>query len=1007
MLEKSDKTRIHNLFKSLNKGEEFEVMFNNYKRDNKLSVINYMKIIKFIKWRSDNYNLELLKEDSLDICYNFEKDCSYRISITGNDNINNILNLVHSKKNHVILSVIITQFLKNDYIKIIKKEKERKHVVDIDDYDIRFRKSKELSVDNKVINNLANLPLSQSDVITYRYKQRVSLILDKKDNLSLDLTIIKSGTNPNEIINSDKSYELEIDYSPTTKINTKILKTILTETENVKKVLEDSNSFLTVQKKNKILKKYSELICGSRNQNRLYSMQPISAEVQHITDKIPNKYSVTDKADGEKFSLIISNGLLYLLSCNMNVRLLDIKVDGIKDCILEGELIHISSQRKYLYMIFDCLYYNGVDIRSDVSLKNRLKKAYDICRKLGMNVYENKEYSGKFDLKLIRNFYQSEINNFYNNLNNSLLKLKDNDIFFHPKMFLFPSGGSDSEVFLFSDLIWTNCTENELINCPYKLDGIIYTGIEQKYTIDKREQKFPIYKYKPPSTNSVDLYITFEKNKETGEYLEIFDNSLPNKIENQNFRVLNFYVGEFINNKEVPVPFMREKDNNKGFFPLVRGEVRDIEGNLIQDETVIEVIYTNDPSIPHNYRWTILRTRWDKTESIRKDGRRYGNYKDVAIKTWKSMVEAITIEDVRNLANPDTYISQRNTLVSRIDTSIVISDRQQDVYYQKISNLCRELREFHNWIKSVLIYLYCSPAKYGKDSKVSKKSILDIGCGRGGDIMKWYHARVSNYVGIDIDYENLHSSLNGATSRYVNLKKKFPDFTKATFLQVDGSLPFTVKAQNNRFPNLTSVEKDKIKDVFKDGVKYDIISSQFAIHYLFGSQESVNNLIDNIKKFLRVDGYFMVTLFDPTLVEKLLDGKDKYSSNYTDDDGNRQKLFEIVKKYKKLEDKPGQALDVMMSWINDSYLQEYMVTPKLLKDTMKKAGCMLVESQNFKYLYNVNKPWFENVIQTEENKKNKQWYEKISKFFGELKGASKESKDYSFLNRYYVFKKIE
>ena len=61
----------------------------------------------------------------------------------------------------------------------------------------------------------------------------------------------------------------------------------------------------------------------------------------------------------------------------------------------------------------------------------------------------------------------------------------------------------------------------------------------------------------------------------------------------------------------------------------------------------------------------------------------------------------------------------------------------------------------------------------------------------------------------------------------------------------------------------------------------------------------------------------------------------------------------------------------------------------------------------FKYLYNVNKPWFENVIQTEENKKNKQWYEKISKFFGELKGASKESKDYSFLNRYYVFKKIE
>ena len=73
MLEKSDKTRINNLFKSMNKGEEFEVMFNNYKADNKLSVINFMKIIKFAKWRSDNYNLPLIKEDSLDICYNFEK----------------------------------------------------------------------------------------------------------------------------------------------------------------------------------------------------------------------------------------------------------------------------------------------------------------------------------------------------------------------------------------------------------------------------------------------------------------------------------------------------------------------------------------------------------------------------------------------------------------------------------------------------------------------------------------------------------------------------------------------------------------------------------------------------------------------------------------------------------------------------------------------------------------------------------------------------------------------
>ena len=41
---------------------------------------------------------------------------------------------------------------KNNYIKIISKEKERKHIYDLKKYNIRFRKSKEKDLDNKILN---------------------------------------------------------------------------------------------------------------------------------------------------------------------------------------------------------------------------------------------------------------------------------------------------------------------------------------------------------------------------------------------------------------------------------------------------------------------------------------------------------------------------------------------------------------------------------------------------------------------------------------------------------------------------------------------------------------------------------------------------------------------------------------------------------------------------------------------------------------------------------------
>ena len=100
MLLAKDQTKIKKLFNSLNKNDEFEVMFNNFRSDNKLSLNKFVNVLKYLKWRSDKDGIEIINENSLDIVYNedYKKDginTTYRVSIIGNDNINNFLKLVY------------------------------------------------------------------------------------------------------------------------------------------------------------------------------------------------------------------------------------------------------------------------------------------------------------------------------------------------------------------------------------------------------------------------------------------------------------------------------------------------------------------------------------------------------------------------------------------------------------------------------------------------------------------------------------------------------------------------------------------------------------------------------------------------------------------------------------------------------------------------------------------------------------------------------------------------
>ena len=72
----------------------------------------------------------------------------------------------------------------------------------------------------------------------------------------------------------------------------------------------------------------------------LEGRKPQSLEVQHVVDQFPNKYAVTDKADGERYFLIIYRNCVFLISDLLNVKNTGIILSDNKkynNTILDGE----------------------------------------------------------------------------------------------------------------------------------------------------------------------------------------------------------------------------------------------------------------------------------------------------------------------------------------------------------------------------------------------------------------------------------------------------------------------------------------------------------------------------------------------------------------------------------------------------------------------------------------------------------------------------------------------
>jgi hypothetical protein len=117
---------------------------------------------------------------------------------------------------------------------------------------------------------------------------------------------------------------------------------------------------------------------------------------------------------------------------------------------------------------------------------------------------------------------------------------------------------------------------------------------------------------------------------------------------------------------EEPVLFREEEGGSQAYLFLHDGEVRDQEGKILSDKTVVEFYYNDNAEVDPKFRWIPMRTRYDKTESVMKYRKNYGNYFTVANRVWRSIVNPILISDLADLGTAHLLVTASSCSSSRI-----------------------------------------------------------------------------------------------------------------------------------------------------------------------------------------------------------------------------------------------------------------------------------------------------------------------------------------------------
>ena len=860
------------------------------------------------------------------------------------------------------------------------------------------------------------------------------------------------------IFNNPEVFEIEIEINnkkigPMTKFNNPkiIVDSLRKVIKYVLSGLQGTNYPVSYPEQKAVTDSYMKMIWKEEHeQNRFISSKnfigpnSITLQLKNIAPfdenttevNIRKGFVVTEKADGDRHLMFISNeGKIYLINTNMDIIFTGAKTAN-QECfnaILDGELIMHDKNGKFinLYAAFDIYYIKNQDVRAYTFMlapgeKDIYKSRYQILKYVEQHLNAVSIINVKYDAK------------------NPVTKMgQDRDqnspIRFSVKEF-FPMSEKQT-IFDGCDTILQKEREGRF---EYTTDGLIFTHAYYGVGTDEVGKAGPktkitweqSFKWKPPQYNTIDFLITTVKNPNGDDVIKpLYEDgtNTTSAVQYQEYKMIELRCGfkeskdGFINpcqdviddklpeagtrfedrqdNDYVPMRFYPTEpyDANAGLCNIMLRmdgaggkKMFSEENDVFEDNTIVEFRYDLDKE--EGWRWIPLRVRHDKTAKLRRGEKEYGNAYKVCNENWKSIHPSGRI---------DEYMLSTGLNIPNISVS-------EDVYYNASAGKFKTeaMKNFHNlYVKKMLIV--CA-SKQGD-------TLVDFACGKAGDLPKWINAKLSFVFGVDISKDNLENRLDGACARFLKSKKTNKHVPYALF--VNGNSAYNIKdgsaMLSDRAKQITAAvfgrgpkDADKIgKGVARQYGKgvdgFNVSSCQFAIHYFFEDPDTLKGFMKNIAECTKQNGYFIGTAYDGKLVFNELRKTAPGDSVKIIEDG--KKIWEVTRGYgaDTFEDNSssiGYRIDVYQESINQT-VSEYLVNFDYLNRVMSAYGFELVSRDEAKdmglpdgsglfselFLYMMD--------EIAKNKFKAKDYEKASSMSG-------YEKKISFLNRYFVYKKI-